>query len=73
MREERNGRSVSAERGLLRETGNLLFHIALVGVLVCVAGGSLTSYRGQVTVIEGDGFSNSLTQYDSFEAGAWFD
>jgi cytochrome c biogenesis protein len=73
VREERNGRSVSAERGLLRETGNLLFHIALVGVLVCVAGGSLTSYRGQVTVIEGDGFSNSLTQYDSFEAGAWFD
>ncbi len=73
VREEKGGRSVSAERGLLRESGNLLFHIALVGVLVCVAGGTLTSYRGQVTVIEGDGFSNSLTQYDSFEAGAWFD
>jgi len=73
VREEKGGSSVSAERGLLRETGNLLFHIALVGVLVCVAGGSLTSYRGQVTVIEGDGFANSLTQYDSFEAGAWFD
>ncbi|HJB09743.1 MAG TPA: cytochrome c biogenesis protein ResB [Candidatus Brachybacterium merdavium] len=67
------GGSVSAERGLLRESGNLLFHIALVGVLVCVAGGHLTSYRGQITVVEGAGFSNSLTQYDSFEPGPWFD
>lgn len=70
---EKRSASVSAERGLLRETGNLLFHIALVGVLVCVAGGQLTSYRGQITVVEGDGFSNSLTQYDSFDSGAWFD
>ncbi|MGP9844516.1 cytochrome c biogenesis protein ResB [Brachybacterium sp. 107] len=73
VREETGSRSVSAERGLLRESGNLLFHIALVGVLVCVAGGQLTSYRGQITVIEGQGFSNSLTQYDSFDSGAWFD
>ncbi|WP_299298926.1 cytochrome c biogenesis protein ResB [uncultured Brachybacterium sp.] len=73
VREETSSRSVSAERGLLRETGNLAFHIALVGVLVCIAGGQMTSYRGQVTVIEGSGFSNSLTQYDSFESGAWFD
>lgn len=73
VREEAGGRSVSAERGLLRETGNLVFHIALVGVLICIAGGELTSYRGQITVIEGDGFANSLTQYDSFESGAWFD
>src|SRR5699024_7276167 len=61
VREERASRSVSAERGLLRESGNLLFHIALVGVLICIAGGQLTSYRGQITVIEGDGFANSLT------------
>nr|WP_262426493.1 cytochrome c biogenesis protein ResB [Brachybacterium sp. Z12] len=73
IREEKASRSVSAERGLLRETGNLAFHIALVGVLVCIAGGQMTNYRGQITVIEGSGFSNSLTQYDSFESGAWFD
>ena len=71
--QERDSASVTAERGLLRESGNLLFHIALVGVLVCVAVGSLTSYRGQITVVEGAGFSNSLTQYDSFEPGGWFD
>ncbi|ATG51238.1 cytochrome C biogenesis protein ResB [Brachybacterium vulturis] len=73
VREEAGARSVSAERGLLRESGNLAFHIALVGVLICIAGGQLTSYRGQITVIEGEGFANSLTQYDSFESGAWFD
>jgi cytochrome c biogenesis protein len=33
----------------------------------------MTSYRGQITVVEGSGFSNSLTQYDSFESGSWFD
>ncbi|WP_010532576.1 cytochrome c biogenesis protein ResB [Brachybacterium squillarum] len=71
--EARGAASVSAERGLLRETGNLLFHVSLVVVLVCIAGGQLTSYRGQITVIEGGGFSNSLTQYDSFESGAWYD
>lgn len=70
---ERASQSVTAERGQLRETGNLLFHIALVGVLVCVAAGHLTGYRGQITVVEGTGFSNSLTQYDSFEPGAWYD
>lgn len=73
VREEKASRSVSAERGLLRETGNLAFHIAMVGVLVCLAGGQMTSYHGQITVVEGNGFSNSLTQYDSFESGAWFD
>src|SRR5699024_5945663 len=42
-------------------------------VLICIAAGHLTSYRGQITVVEGEGFSNSLTQYDSFEPGPWFD
>src|SRR5699024_5685244 len=73
VRTETRSRSVSAERGLLRETGNLVFHISLVVVLICIAAGHLTSYRGQITVVEGEGFSNSLTQYDSFEPGPWFD
>jgi cytochrome c biogenesis protein len=71
--EEAHGSSVTSERGYLRETGNLLFHIALLGVLIGVAAGGLTQYRGQITVIEGDGFSNSLTQYDTFTSGAWTD
>lgn len=71
--DEEHGASVTAERGYIREAGNLLFHVALLGVLVCVAGGHLTQYRGQITVVEGEGFSNSLASYDSFQSGPWFD
>ncbi|UYG17039.1 cytochrome c biogenesis protein ResB [Brachybacterium huguangmaarense] len=70
---EKRGGSIGAERGYLREAGNLLFHVALLGVLVGVAGGHLTQYRGQITVVEGEGFSNSLARYDSFQSGPWFD
>ncbi|MBC7290909.1 MAG: cytochrome c biogenesis protein ResB [Actinotalea sp.] len=66
-------RTVSAERGYVRETGNLLFHLALVGILVSVATGQLLHYRGQALVIEGRGFANSVTDYDTFEAGTAFD
>src|SRR5690606_33038748 len=46
-RVERYGDSISAERGYLRETGNLIFHTALVGVLVTVGVGSGFGYNGQ--------------------------
>ena len=64
---------VRAESGHLRETGNLIFHISVVLVLVGVAVGALYGYRGSAIVTEGDGFSNSLTQYDDFGSGALFD
>ncbi|MER7500773.1 cytochrome c biogenesis protein ResB [Nonomuraea pusilla] len=60
---------VSAEKGYLRETGNLLFHVALLGVLVAVAVGSLYGYRGNVLVVEGDGFANTVAAYDRFIPG----
>jgi cytochrome c biogenesis protein len=70
---ERNGvTEVSAESGQLRELGNLLFHVAVVGVLVGVAVGALLGYRGSAVVTEGDDFSNVLTQYDDFSSGALF-
>ncbi|MFT4234544.1 MAG: cytochrome c biogenesis protein ResB [Microbacterium sp.] len=62
--------SVSAERGYLRETGNLIFHAALVGVLVCVAIGQAFSYTGQKAVVEGTTFVNSLVDYNSMNRGA---
>ncbi|NLA65012.1 MAG: cytochrome c biogenesis protein ResB, partial [Leucobacter sp.] len=46
--------SVSAERGYLRETGNLIFHIALLGVLVSVAIGGVFSFNGQRVLVEGE-------------------
>jgi cytochrome c biogenesis protein len=61
--------SLAAEKGFTRETGNLLFHIALVLVLVGVALGALFGWKGTVIVREGNGFANTLTQYDSFSPG----
>jgi cytochrome c biogenesis protein len=63
---------LSAESGHLRELGNLVFHVAVVGVLIGVAVGALFGYRGSVMVTEGDDFSNVLTQYDDFSSGALF-
>ncbi|QGN33803.1 cytochrome c biogenesis protein ResB [Microlunatus sp. Gsoil 973] len=64
--------SVSAERGYLREAGNLLFHISLVFVLVGVAVVWLTNFRGTSSVVVGNGFANNLAQYDDFKAGPLF-
>lgn len=66
--------SVSAERGYLRETGNLLFHGALVGVLLSVGIGGGFTYTGQTVITEGDGFVNSLgLGYTSFNPGRFVD
>jgi len=64
--------ALSAERGYLREAGNLVFHFALLVVLVGVAWGSLLGYRGTVLVVVGNGFSNSIAQYDDFTPGRVF-
>jgi len=71
-RVERFGDSVSAERGYLRETGNLVFHAALVGVLLAVGVGGGFGYTGQRLLVEGQTFSNVLGSYDSFIPGRWF-
>lgn len=64
--------SVSAERGYLRETGNLLFHVALVGVLLSVAVGGMFSFNGQRVLVEGESFFNQLIDYDSATSGNYF-
>ncbi len=66
------GRSISAERGYLRETGNLIFHASLVGVLISVGIGGGFGYTGQRVVVEGQSFVNSLANYDSFNPGQFF-
>ena len=60
---------VAAEKGYLRETGNLVFHFSLIMILVGVAVGGLFGWRGNVIVREGEGFSNTLTQYDAWGGG----
>ncbi|MET7366288.1 cytochrome c biogenesis protein ResB [Streptomyces sp. NPDC005566] len=67
------GDAVAAEKGYLREAGNLIFHIALIVMLVSFAGGQLFKSEGGKLVVEDDGFSNTLTQYDNFKSGSLFD
>jgi cytochrome c biogenesis protein len=64
--------AISAEKGYLHEIGNLIFHLSLLVLLVGVVWGSWWGYRGTVVVIEGEGFSNTLTQYDDFSPGRGF-
>ncbi|GCD89676.1 cytochrome c biogenesis protein ResB [Nocardioides sp. LS1] len=66
------GDAVSAERGYLREAGNLLFHLSVLVVLVGFALGGLFGYKGGVILVVGNGFSNNLTQYDDFVPGSLF-
>lgn len=66
------GGTVAAEKGYLGETGNLVFHLALLALLFAMAGGAAYGYRGNVLVTEGDGFANTLTAYDSFQRGSAF-
>jgi cytochrome c biogenesis protein len=65
------GRSFSAEKGYLREAGNLVFHLSLIGLLVAFAVGKLFGYEGQVIVLAGGGqFCNTgILGYDSFRPG----
>ncbi|MFG1873240.1 cytochrome c biogenesis protein ResB [Sphaerisporangium sp. NPDC049003] len=60
---------VSAEKGYLRETGNLLFHVALLALLVAVGAGGLYGYRGNVLLVEGNGFANTVAAYDRYIPG----
>lgn len=63
---------VSAERGYLREVGNLVFHLSVVVVLVGFAIGSLFGFRGGAVIAEGSTFANTISQYDDFEPGSLF-
>ena len=65
--------SVAAEKGYLREAGNLVFHLALIVMLIAFAVGQLWSMEGGKLVVKGDGFSNTLTQYDDIKSGALYD
>lgn len=64
---------LSAEGGRLRETGNLLFHLSLVIVIISVAMGSLLGWRGDVIVPEKSDFASTMTRYDTLDPGPWVD
>ncbi|HVB45383.1 MAG TPA: cytochrome c biogenesis protein ResB [Streptosporangiaceae bacterium] len=60
---------VSAEKGYLHEVGNLLFHVALLGLLASVALGGLFGYKANRLLVEGDSFANTPTALDVFRPG----
>jgi cytochrome c biogenesis protein len=71
-RQKDESTEISAEKGYLREFGNIVFHFSLLGLLVAVAAGKLFGYEGNVIVIAdgGPGFcSASPAAFDSFRAG----
>ncbi|SCL24138.1 cytochrome c biogenesis protein [Micromonospora nigra] len=65
------GDEVSAEKGYLKETGNLLFHASLVVVLVGVALGSWYGWSGNRLLVAGEdnAFCNTRQQYAESKLG----
>lgn len=68
-RVRRDGDAISAEKGYLHEVGNLLFHLCFIFLLLAVGVGGLFGWSARVIVVEGKGFTGSLTQFDSFRKG----
>ncbi len=66
--------TISAEKGYLREVGNLVFHLSLLGLLVAIAVGKMVGYEGSVIVNVGSQFcSTSPASYDNFRPGLLVD
>jgi cytochrome c biogenesis protein len=70
---------IAAEKGYLRETGNLAFHVAIVALLVGVGYGSVYGYQGDRVLIESRALPSGSTaaatltdtvgQYDDYRPG----
>ena len=64
---------VRAEKGRLRELGNLAFHLSLLVLLFGIAGGKLFGYEGRVALVEGTTFANVSSSYDALTPAPWAD
>jgi cytochrome c biogenesis protein len=60
---------LSGEKGYLREVGNLLFHLALLGVVVSIAMGGLFGYKADKLLVTGYTFSDTQSDLDEFYPG----
>ncbi|SCE84383.1 cytochrome c biogenesis protein [Micromonospora coriariae] len=70
-RVEVRGDEVSADKGYLKETGNLLFHTSLIAVLIGVALGSWYGWSGNRLLVAGtdNAFCNTRQQYAEAKLG----
>jgi cytochrome c biogenesis protein len=60
---------ISAEKGYLREAGNLLFHLALLALLAAVCLGGMFGYKANRLLVVGQEFANTATDLDTFSPG----
>ena len=60
---------VAAEKGHRREAGNLLFHLALLGVLLSIGLGGLFGYKANRLLVEGNTFADTVTDLDVYHPG----
>jgi cytochrome c biogenesis protein len=65
FRVRREELSISAEKGYSRESGNLLFHLSLILILLAVAAGGLYGSKGETILNVGERFINTPTSYDN--------
>jgi cytochrome c biogenesis protein len=65
-------RELAGEKGYLREAASMLFHVALLVLLVGLAFGKAYGYRGQAAIVEGETWANARVGYDSFSPGRFF-
>jgi len=70
--------TISAEKGFLREVGNLVFHFSLLGLLVAIAVGKLFGFEGSLIVTADNGASSTFCSsspsiYDNFRPGLLVD
>ncbi|HEY1628116.1 MAG TPA: cytochrome c biogenesis protein ResB [Streptosporangiaceae bacterium] len=70
MRHSGDGeRWISAEKGYLREAGNLLFHLSLLGILVSIALGGLFGYKADKLLVAGATFTDTQSDLDEIYPG----
>ena len=65
-------RELAGEKGYLREASSMLFHLALLVLLLGLAYGKAYGYRGQAAIVEGETWANARVGYDSFSPGRFF-
>jgi cytochrome c biogenesis protein len=61
--------TVSAEKGYLKEAGNLLFHFSLMALLVGVAFGSWYGWHGDRLLVEGTSFCSTTPELSDYSLG----
>jgi cytochrome c biogenesis protein len=66
------GGELAGEKGYLREAASMLFHVALLVLLVGLAYGKAYGYRGQAAIVVGETWANARVGYDSFSPGRFF-